>query len=161
MSFQQRKPFTVLQRFSFAKMFHPRFVTFQVGCKVSLVFFQYCVMANFYWLLVEGLYLHILLMVIFSPNRHFTIYLLIGWGKKIQYMLLFSLCIPNCALFGGPCYPSKQQSCIMAYQGAVFAVLRGSKPENESHSWWVTFCLLIHNLGRALTWPTRNMGRQV
>uniref|UniRef100_A0A8C3RU21 Vasoactive intestinal peptide receptor 2 n=1 Tax=Chelydra serpentina TaxID=8475 RepID=A0A8C3RU21_CHESE len=52
-----------------------------VGCKASLVFFQYCVMANFYWLLVEGIYLHILLVVIFSPNRHFTVYLLIGWGN--------------------------------------------------------------------------------
>ncbi|KAG8138780.1 hypothetical protein E2320_001573, partial [Naja naja] len=50
-----------------------------VGCKASLVFFQYCVMANFYWLLVEGLYLHILLMIMFSSNRHFTAYLLTGW----------------------------------------------------------------------------------
>ncbi|XP_018428251.1 PREDICTED: vasoactive intestinal polypeptide receptor 2 [Nanorana parkeri] len=51
-----------------------------VGCKIILVFFHYCVTANFYWLLVEGLYLHTLLVVIFSPNRHFTIYLFIGWG---------------------------------------------------------------------------------
>lgn len=57
---------------------------FQVGCKAILVFFQYGVMANFYWLLVEGLYLHILLVLIFSPNRHFTIYLLIGWGKNLH-----------------------------------------------------------------------------
>ncbi|TKC34299.1 hypothetical protein EI555_018017 [Monodon monoceros] len=51
-----------------------------VGCKLSLVFFQYCIMANFYWLLVEGLYLHTLLVAIFSPSRHFVAYLLIGWG---------------------------------------------------------------------------------
>ncbi|KAJ8387165.1 hypothetical protein AAFF_G00159770 [Aldrovandia affinis] len=38
-------------------------------------------MANFFWLLVEGLYLHTLLMVMYSENRHFIIYLLIGWGK--------------------------------------------------------------------------------
>ena len=53
----------------------------QVGCKLSLVFFQYCIMANFYWLLVEGLYLHTLLVAIFSPSRRFVAYLLIGWGK--------------------------------------------------------------------------------
>uniref|UniRef100_A0A8D2IKW3 Vasoactive intestinal peptide receptor 2 n=1 Tax=Varanus komodoensis TaxID=61221 RepID=A0A8D2IKW3_VARKO len=60
-----------------------------VGCKASLVFFQYCVMANFYWLLVEGLYLHILLMVIFSPNRHFTVYLLIGWGIPTIFIIMW------------------------------------------------------------------------
>lgn len=69
---------------SFAQTFHPWLVTFQVGCKASLVFFHYCVMANFYWLLAEGLYLHVLLTVTFSPNRHFATYLLIGWGKKIR-----------------------------------------------------------------------------
>uniref|UniRef100_A0A8D1VMS0 Vasoactive intestinal peptide receptor 2 n=1 Tax=Sus scrofa TaxID=9823 RepID=A0A8D1VMS0_PIG len=51
-----------------------------VGCKLSLVFFQYCIMANFCWLLVEGLYLHTLLVAIFSPSRRFVAYLLIGWG---------------------------------------------------------------------------------
>uniref|UniRef100_A0A673AE45 Vasoactive intestinal peptide receptor 2 n=1 Tax=Sphaeramia orbicularis TaxID=375764 RepID=A0A673AE45_9TELE len=51
-----------------------------VGCKASLVFFQYFIMANFFWLLVEGLYLHTLLVVIFSENRHFIVYLFIGWG---------------------------------------------------------------------------------
>lgn len=57
------------------------FSAFQVGCKLSLVFFQYCIMANFYWLLVEGLYLHTLLVAIFSPSRCFLAYLLIGWGE--------------------------------------------------------------------------------
>ncbi|XP_010640056.1 vasoactive intestinal polypeptide receptor 2 isoform X6 [Fukomys damarensis] len=51
-----------------------------VSCKLSLVFFQYCIMANFYWLLVEGLYLHTLLVAIFSPSRCFLTYMLIGWG---------------------------------------------------------------------------------
>lgn len=56
---------------------------FQIGCKASLVIFQYFIMANFFWLLVEGLYLHTLLIVIFSENRHFIVYLLIGWGKLV------------------------------------------------------------------------------
>lgn len=54
---------------------------FQVGCKLSLVLFQYCITANFYWLLVEGLHLHTLLVASFSPGRRFQAYLLIGWGK--------------------------------------------------------------------------------
>ncbi|XP_069067270.1 vasoactive intestinal polypeptide receptor 2 [Pleurodeles waltl] len=51
-----------------------------VGCQTIMVFLHYCAMANFYWLLVEGLYLHTLLVVIFSPNRHLMLYLFIGWG---------------------------------------------------------------------------------
>ncbi|KAJ7410846.1 Vasoactive intestinal polypeptide receptor 2 [Willisornis vidua] len=69
----------------------PEDQTSWVGCKAILVFFQYGVMANFYWLLVEGLYLHILLVLIFSPNRHFTIYLLIGWGIPTIFIITWTV----------------------------------------------------------------------
>lgn len=55
----------------------------QIGCKASLVCFHYFIMANFFWLLVEGLYLHTLLMVIFSKKHHFLVYLFIGWGISV------------------------------------------------------------------------------
>ncbi|XP_051738350.1 vasoactive intestinal polypeptide receptor 2 isoform X2 [Ctenopharyngodon idella] len=63
-----------------------------IGCKASLVIFNYFIMANFYWLLVEGLYLHTLLMVIFSENRHFIIYLLIGWGFPTVFVIPWIVC---------------------------------------------------------------------
>ncbi|XP_030624966.1 vasoactive intestinal polypeptide receptor 2 [Chanos chanos] len=63
-----------------------------IGCKASLVFFNYFIMANFFWLLVEGLYLHTLLMVIFSENRHFIVYLLIGWGFPTIFVIAWIMC---------------------------------------------------------------------
>lgn len=43
---------------------------------------QYCVAANYCWLLVEGVYLYALLAFsVFSEQRVFRLYLGLGWGK--------------------------------------------------------------------------------
>nr|XP_046245819.1 glucagon receptor isoform X2 [Scatophagus argus]XP_046245820.1 glucagon receptor isoform X2 [Scatophagus argus] len=58
------------------------------GCHVAQVLMQYCVGANYYWLLVEGLYLHnLLVLVMFSENRCFCGYLLIGWGVPVLFVV--------------------------------------------------------------------------
>ncbi|XP_069490134.1 vasoactive intestinal polypeptide receptor 1-like isoform X2 [Ambystoma mexicanum] len=52
-----------------------------VHCKAAIVFFQFSVLANFYWLLVEGMYLQTLLIFTFiSDKRYFWWYIVIGWG---------------------------------------------------------------------------------
>uniref|UniRef100_A0A8C3FP44 Vasoactive intestinal polypeptide receptor 1 n=1 Tax=Chrysemys picta bellii TaxID=8478 RepID=A0A8C3FP44_CHRPI len=62
-----------------------------VNCKAAIAFFQYSVLANFYWLLVEGMYLQTLLLFTFtSDKRYFWWYTLIGWGVP---MLIVSLWI--------------------------------------------------------------------
>ncbi|XP_030635880.1 glucagon receptor [Chanos chanos] len=58
------------------------------GCRVAMVMMQYSVIANNYWLLVEGLYLHSLLVIaVFSEKNYFYIYLCIGWGAPLIFVL--------------------------------------------------------------------------
>lgn len=53
-----------------------------LGCRLVFLLMQYCVAANYYWLLVEGVYLYTLLAFsAFSEQRIFRLYLSIGWGK--------------------------------------------------------------------------------
>ncbi|XP_055006996.1 vasoactive intestinal polypeptide receptor 2-like [Boleophthalmus pectinirostris] len=63
-----------------------------VGCKVSMVLFNYFVMANFFWLLVEGLYLHTLLLVVHSSCIRLTVYMTIGWGIPLVFMCVWVIC---------------------------------------------------------------------
>ncbi|XP_070683849.1 glucagon receptor [Pempheris klunzingeri] len=57
-------------------------------CRGAMVMMQYSVMANNYWLLVEGIYLHSLLVItVFSEKKYFYIYLVIGWGAPLIFVL--------------------------------------------------------------------------
>lgn len=51
-------------------------------CRTAQIVTQYCVGANYTWLLVEGIYLHSLLVLVGgSEGGHFRGYLLFGWGE--------------------------------------------------------------------------------
>ncbi|XP_056290282.1 vasoactive intestinal polypeptide receptor 2-like [Pseudoliparis swirei] len=63
-----------------------------VGCKAVLLFFNYFVMANFLWLLVEALYLHLLLLSTHRASTRIAAYLLIGWGIPFVFMTAWIIC---------------------------------------------------------------------
>ncbi|XP_005283204.2 glucagon receptor isoform X1 [Chrysemys picta bellii] len=58
------------------------------GCRAATVFMQYGIVANYCWLLVEGIYLHnLLVLAVFSERSYFTLYLCIGWGAPILFLI--------------------------------------------------------------------------
>ncbi|XP_013880615.1 glucagon receptor [Austrofundulus limnaeus] len=59
-----------------------------MGCRMAVVMMQYSIMANSYWLLVEGIYLHNLLVItVFTERNYFKIYLCIGWGTPLIFLM--------------------------------------------------------------------------
>ncbi|KAM8844410.1 glucagon receptor isoform 1-T2 [Spinachia spinachia] len=59
-----------------------------VNCRIAVMMMQYSIMANSYWLLVEGIYLHNLLVItVFTERNYFKIYLCIGWGTPLIFLV--------------------------------------------------------------------------
>ncbi|XP_053783236.1 pituitary adenylate cyclase-activating polypeptide type I receptor isoform X4 [Desmodus rotundus] len=63
-----------------------------VECKAVMVFFHYCVVSNYFWLFIEGLYLFTLLVETFFPERrYFYWYTIIGWGTPTVCVLVWAV----------------------------------------------------------------------
>ncbi|KAB1279123.1 Parathyroid hormone 2 receptor [Camelus dromedarius] len=63
----------------------------KIGCKIAVVMFIYFLATNYYWILVEGLYLHSLIFVeFFSDTKYLWGFTLIGWGKAFLSSFLFN-----------------------------------------------------------------------
>ncbi|XP_068213640.1 secretin receptor-like isoform X2 [Palaemon carinicauda] len=54
------------------------------SCKLMISVWQYFILANYSWLLMEGLYLHSLIfMALFTDSSAITLYILLGWGLPL------------------------------------------------------------------------------
>uniref|UniRef100_A0A8C6P644 Growth hormone releasing hormone receptor a n=1 Tax=Nothobranchius furzeri TaxID=105023 RepID=A0A8C6P644_NOTFU len=63
-----------------------------VACKSAVAFFQFSILANYFWLLVEGMYLQTLLALTFVLQRkYFWWYILIGWGLPSVVLISWGL----------------------------------------------------------------------
>lgn len=57
-------------------------------CIALVTLFHFFTLTNFFWMLVEGLYLYMLVVKTFSgDNLRFNIYASIGWGKSTHLLL--------------------------------------------------------------------------
>ncbi|XP_062308359.1 vasoactive intestinal polypeptide receptor 1 [Osmerus eperlanus] len=62
------------------------------SCKSAVSFFQFSILANYFWLLVEGMYLQTLLALTFvSQKKYFWWYTLIGWGLPAVILMVWVL----------------------------------------------------------------------
>ncbi|XP_073979483.1 secretin receptor-like isoform X2 [Rhodnius prolixus] len=57
-------------------------------CKFVTGLWQYCIVANYSWILMEGLYLHnLIFLALFSDTSAITVYVLLGWGLPLLFVV--------------------------------------------------------------------------
>ncbi|XP_044281123.1 parathyroid hormone/parathyroid hormone-related peptide receptor isoform X1 [Varanus komodoensis] len=62
-----------------------------VGCKMAVTLFLYFLATNYYWILVEGLYLHSLIfMAFFSEKKYLWGFMLFGWGLPVVFVTVWA-----------------------------------------------------------------------
>ncbi|XP_069779117.1 glucagon-like peptide 2 receptor [Narcine bancroftii] len=62
------------------------------GCKAAQVFMHYFVGATFFWLLVEGIYLHkLIVLAVLSEKRLLKQYILIGWVFPLLFVIPWTI----------------------------------------------------------------------
>ncbi|KAM3619674.1 uncharacterized protein V6R79_011656 [Siganus canaliculatus] len=62
------------------------------SCKAAVAFFEFSILANYFWLLVEGMYLQTLLAFTFVfQKKYFWWYILIGWGVPTTIITVWIL----------------------------------------------------------------------
>ncbi|TNN72132.1 Parathyroid hormone 2 receptor [Liparis tanakae] len=63
-----------------------------IGCKVTVLLFIYFLATNYYWILVEGLYLHSLIFMAFrSDSKYLLGFTLIGWGVPAVFVAVWAI----------------------------------------------------------------------
>lgn len=58
-------------------------------CRLVITLMHYVVTANYFWLLVEGLYLQMLLIFVMAENKYFAGFMVFGWGAPWISVLIW------------------------------------------------------------------------
>ncbi|KAM4697824.1 parathyroid hormone 2 receptor [Rhinophrynus dorsalis] len=93
-----------------------------VGCKISVVMFIYFLATNYYWILVEGLYLHSLIFVaFFSDTKYLWGFTLIGWGFPALFVVVWA--VVRGTLADARCWELSAGDYKWIYQAPILAAI--------------------------------------
>nr|XP_033800182.1 parathyroid hormone 2 receptor isoform X2 [Geotrypetes seraphini] len=93
-----------------------------VGCKVAVVMFLYFLTTNYYWILVEGLYLHSLIfMAFFSDTKYLWGFILIGWGFPAIFAVMWA--VIRATLADERCWELQAGKLKWIYQAPILAAI--------------------------------------
>uniref|UniRef100_A0A8D0ECL8 Glucagon like peptide 2 receptor n=1 Tax=Salvator merianae TaxID=96440 RepID=A0A8D0ECL8_SALMN len=100
-------------------------------CRMVQIFMHYSVGANFFWLLVEGIYLHRLLVTTVLSEKHLLLkYIFIGWGVPVLFV----------ACWGITKYKLEHDVCwAIHWNMALWWIIRGP----IIFSIFVNFCIFL------------------
>ncbi|XP_078539809.1 parathyroid hormone 2 receptor [Lissotriton helveticus] len=93
-----------------------------VGCKISVVMFIYFLATNYYWILVEGLYLHSLIFVaFFSDTKYLWGFTLIGWGFPAIFVVMWA--VVRATIADARCWELSAGEIKWIYQAPILAAI--------------------------------------
>lgn len=129
-------------------------LSMKLECRAVMVFFHYCVLSNYFWLFIEGLYLFTLLVETFFPEkRYFYWYIIIGWGETLtsSHMLHFSSHQTMLFIFLSFCefFSNRNPHLVCDHLGSAEATLWWYRVCWEPMSWlcmWSPSDLLLNGL---------------
>ncbi|XP_069841415.1 parathyroid hormone 2 receptor isoform X3 [Dendropsophus ebraccatus] len=93
-----------------------------VGCKIAVVMFIYFLATNYYWILVEGLYLHSLIFVaFFSDTKYLWGFTLIGWGFPAVFVIVWA--VVRATLADARCWELSAGDIKWIYQAPILTAI--------------------------------------
>ncbi|XP_018429466.1 PREDICTED: parathyroid hormone 2 receptor-like, partial [Nanorana parkeri] len=93
-----------------------------VGCKIAVVLFIYFLATNYYWILVEGLYLHSLIFVaFFSDTKYLWGFTLIGWGFPAVFVIVWA--VVRVTVADARCWELSAGEIKWIYQAPILAAI--------------------------------------